>query len=102
MMGQKKKEELRLLVSPEVKNIAIALIDEKPFLIKLSDIRLIDSKTIESISMYPSKSKEFMEVQNLYSDYAKNVECVFNIKLKENTCLPDEFNKVIKEQKKKE
>lgn len=97
ILAQKKREDLQLLVSPDVENIAIALIDNKPFLIKVSDVRLIDSKIMESISMYPAKSEDFKKVQNLYSGYTKNVKCVFDIKLKEGTCLPDEFcRKIIK------
>lgn len=102
IVAQEKREELQLLVSPDEKNIAVALIDNKPFLMKMSDVRLIKSDIIQSIKIVPPKSGVFNKVQNSYQEYTKNMDCVFDIKLKEGTSLPEEFSgKVIKEPKNK-
>ena len=38
IVAQEKREEMQLLVSPDEKSIAVALIDNQPFLMKMSDI----------------------------------------------------------------
>lgn len=93
IVAQEKREELQLLVSPDEKNIAVALIDNKPFLMKVSDVRLIKTDIIQSIKIVSPKSGVFNKVQNSYQEYTKNMDCIFDIKLKEGTCLPDTLTK---------
>lgn len=100
IVAQEKREEMQLLVSPDEKSIVVALIDNKPFLMKMSDISLV-KPVIKSIQIVQPKSAIYNKVQDSYQQYTKNMDCIFDIKLKEGTCLPDTLTKrIIKAPKK--
>mgnify|MGYP003306153510 CR=1 FL=1 len=89
---QEKKDTIVVVARPEAKDVLVALIDGKPYLVEASDIQLLE-EFMASVGVRGKNSDEFKKIKNLYPEQTKNVSGVFVIKMKEGATLPDKFTK---------
>ena len=47
------------------------------------------------IQIVQPKSAIYNKVQDSYKQYTKNMDCIYDIKLKKGTCIPDTLTKRI-------
>ncbi len=87
---QEKKDTLVVVARPEAKDVLVALIDGKPYLVEASDIQLLE-EVMASVGIRGKNSDELKKIKKLYPEQTKKVEGVFVIKLKEGAMLPDKF-----------
>lgn len=89
---QEKKDSLVLIAQPESKNVCVALIDDKPYLIEFTDVQLFD-EVVEKINIYGKDSDEYKKMKRLYPKQTQNLSGVIIIKLREGAKLPKKFMK---------
>ena len=89
---QEKKDSLILVAQPESKNVCVALIDGKPYLIEFTDVQLLQDVT-EKINIYGKESDEYKKIKHLYPKQTQNLAGVIVIKLQKGATFPQKFTK---------
>lgn len=87
---QGKKDSIVVVARPEAKDVFVALIDGKPYLVEASDIQLLE-EVMANVGIRGKDSKECKELKKQYPEQTKNVAGVFVIELKKGASLPEKF-----------
>ena len=93
---QEKKDSLVLVAQPDSRNVGVALIDDKPYLIEFTDLQLLED-VMASVVIRPKGSDEYKKVKSMFPKQTQNISAVFVIKLKEGVVLPEKFVRKNKE-----
>lgn len=89
-ISRERKDSLVLVAQPESKNVGVALIDGKPYLVEFSDVQLLE-EIMASVTIRGKDSDEYKKVKSLYPEQTKNISAVFVILLKKGFVLPEKF-----------
>lgn len=84
-------KEVKVLSMVEGQPKCLLLLNERFYLVSMSDIQLIDKEQVETIQMYMPDSEEFKLLVTLVKGETKDIMSAFKIKTRAGFELPDKF-----------
>lgn len=89
--SNEKKEELTYLIGPNEKGVCLVILNKKGFVATMSDVQLIEKKSIKDIKMFTPGSDTFNLYLKNYKHDISSVVAVFEINTVKKALLPDKF-----------